>query len=109
MKHFIICHSLLQREENDPFLKRIVTCDEKRFVYKHVARKQSWQQCDEPPQSTSKANIRNKKIMMSVRCDFEGGAHFELLPRNQTINSAVTAIVQIEQCNRSKAARTRAL
>ena len=38
-------------------------------------------------QSTSKAGIHQKKVMLSVWWDFKGIVYFELLPRNQTINS----------------------
>ena len=44
---------------------------------------------DESPQSTSKANIRRKKIMLSVLWDYKCVVYFELLPRNQTIDSNV--------------------
>ncbi|GFT92723.1 histone-lysine N-methyltransferase SETMAR [Trichonephila clavipes] len=40
-----VCDSLLKRRENDPFLKRIITGDEK----------------DEPAQTISKAHIHRKK------------------------------------------------
>ncbi|XP_076764836.1 histone-lysine N-methyltransferase SETMAR-like [Xylocopa sonorina] len=67
------CDSLLKRQENDPFLKRIITGDEKWVVYNNVKRKRSWSRKDEPAQSVSKANIHQKK----------------LLPDNTTINSEV--------------------
>ena len=44
---------------------------------------------DEPTQSTSKEVIHQKKVMLSVWWDFKGIVYFELLPRNQTINSNV--------------------
>ena len=44
---------------------------------------------DEPVQTTPKAEIHQKKIMLSVWWDYEGILYFELLPRNQTINSNV--------------------
>ena len=89
VQRLTICHSLLKREENDPFLKRMVTGDEKWIVYNNVVRKRSWKQRDEAAQSTSKANMHQKKVMLSVWWDFKGVVHFELLPKNVTINSAV--------------------
>ena len=53
-------------------------------------RKRSWSKRDEPAQSTSKANIDQKKIMLSVLWDFKGIVYFELLPSNRTINSNVS-------------------
>ena len=52
-------------------------------------RKRSWSKRDEPAQSTSEADIRQKKVILSVWWDFKGIVYFELLLRNQTINSNV--------------------
>ncbi|CAK9826900.1 Histone-lysine N-methyltransferase SETMAR [Anthophora retusa] len=86
-----VCDSLLKRHQNDPFLKRIITGDEKWIVYNNVKRKRSWSKKDEPAQSISKANIHQKKVMLSVWWDFKGIVFFffELLPDNTTINSEV--------------------
>ncbi|GFV49657.1 histone-lysine N-methyltransferase SETMAR [Trichonephila clavipes] len=53
--------SLLKRHENNPFLKRIITGDEKLVVYNNVKRKRSWSKKDEPAQTISKADIHQKK------------------------------------------------
>ena len=52
-------------------------------------RKRSWSKRDEPAQSTSEAEIHQKKVMLSVWLDFKGIVYFEQLPRNQTVNSNV--------------------
>ncbi|XP_049818722.1 histone-lysine N-methyltransferase SETMAR-like [Aethina tumida] len=64
-----VCDSL--RNENDPFLKRIITGDEKWVVYNNVKRKRSWSKKDEPAQTISKADIHQKKVMLSVWWDFK--------------------------------------
>lgn len=84
-----ICDSLLKRNENDPFLKNLVTGDEKWIVYNNVTRKRSWVKQDKPAQTVSKAEIHQKKIMLSVWWDHKGILYFELMPQNQTINSNV--------------------
>lgn len=86
---FNVCDMHLKRNEYDPFLKQIITGDEKWIVYNNVNRKRSWSKHDEAPQTTSKADIHQKKIMLSVWWDWKGVVYFELLPRNQTINSDV--------------------
>nr|APL98298.1 putative DD34D transposase [Bactrocera tryoni] len=83
------CDLLIKRQRSDPFLKRIVTGDEKWVVYKNVKRKRSWSKKDEPAQTTSKADSHQKKVMLSVWWDFKGIVYFELLPDNTTINSEV--------------------
>lgn len=89
IKRINICDSLLKRNKTDPFLKRIITGDEKWIVYNNVVRKRSWSKRDEPPQTTSKAELHQKKVMLSVWWDYKGIVYFELLPKNQTINSDV--------------------
>ena len=83
------CDMHLKRNEFDPFLKRIITGDEKWIVYNNVNRKRSWSKRDEPSQTTSKADIHQKKVMLSVWWDWKGVVYFELLPRNRTIDSDV--------------------
>ena len=78
--------------ENDPFLKRLITGDEK-WVYNNIKRKRSWSRSREPAQTTSKAGIHQKKILLSVWWDYKGIVYFKLLPTNRTINS----VVYIEQ------------
>ena len=64
-----ICDLLLKHEENESFLKRIVTGDEKWIVYDNVKRKRSSSSRDEPAQSISKANIHEKKVIFFVWWD----------------------------------------
>ena len=66
-----ICNSLLKRNETDPFLKRIITGDEKLVVYDNVVRKRSWSKRDEPAQSTSKADIHQKKVIAECLVVFQ--------------------------------------
>ncbi|XP_046837226.1 histone-lysine N-methyltransferase SETMAR-like [Vespa crabro] len=85
-----VCDSLLKRHENDTFLMRIITGDEKWVVYNNVKHKRSWSKKDEPDQSISKANIHQKKVMLSVWWDFKGIVFFfEILPDYTTIISEI--------------------
>ena len=51
------CDLLKKRNENDPFLKRLITGDEKWVVYNNIKRKRSCSRPREPAQTTSKAGI----------------------------------------------------
>ena len=82
-----ICDLHLKRNEDDPFLKRIVTGDEKWIVYNNATRKRSWSKPDEPAQTMSKAHLHQKRVMLSVWWDYKGVIYFEVLPRNQNVNS----------------------
>ncbi|GFV03305.1 mariner Mos1 transposase [Trichonephila clavipes] len=49
----------------------------------------SWSRPGESTQTTSKADIHQKKVLLSVWWDYKGTVYFELLPPNRTINSDV--------------------
>lgn len=98
IQRFSICDSLLKRNKNDPFLKRLITGDEKWISYQNVTRKRSWCKKGESAEMTPKVGNHQKKVMLSVWWDFKGIIYFELLPRNKTINSAVY-IQQLSKLN----------
>ncbi|XP_046819196.1 histone-lysine N-methyltransferase SETMAR-like [Vespa crabro] len=58
-RHVEVYDSFLERHENDPFLKRIITRDEKWVVYINVKRKISRNKKDEPARSISKVDKLN--------------------------------------------------
>ena len=55
--------SLLKCNENVPFLKQIVTGNEKWILYNNVGWKRSWGKLNEPPPTTPKAGFHPKKVM----------------------------------------------
>jgi len=63
------CDSLFKRNENDPFLKRIISGEEKWIVYINVERKRSWGKRYEPPLTTPKAGLYPKKVMLCIWWD----------------------------------------
>ena len=81
------CNLLKKCNENDTFLKRLITDDEKWVVYNNIKRKRSWSRPREPAQTTSKEGL------LLVWWDYKGIVYFELLPPNRMINS----VVYIEQ------------
>lgn len=89
MDRISISHSLLKRNEEAAFWKRLVTGDEKWIVYNNVVRKRSWCKPGEPPAATPKAGLHPKKVMLCIWWDWKGVVYYELLPPNQTINSDV--------------------
>ena len=61
-----VCDQLIKREENDSFLKRMITGDEKWIVYNNVSRKRSWSRRGEASEKQAKAKIHQKKVMLSM-------------------------------------------
>lgn len=84
-----ICELLKKRLENESFLSRIVTGDEKWVLYENVQRKRSWQHSRELPNTTAKAGLHPKKVMLSIWWDYKGVIFYELLRQGTTINSDV--------------------
>ncbi|GFU95417.1 hypothetical protein TNCV_4787521 [Trichonephila clavipes] len=52
-----ICEALAKRNEIDPFLKRIVTRDQKRVTYYNIVRKRSWSKRGEAAPTVSKPGV----------------------------------------------------
>ncbi|CAK9798994.1 Histone-lysine N-methyltransferase SETMAR [Anthophora plagiata] len=100
MDRISISDSLLRRNENDPFLKRLITGDEKWILYNNVQRKRSWGKQNESPLTTAKDGLHPKKVMLCIWWDWKGVLYHELLPYNRTINSDVYC----NQLDRLKAA-----
>jgi histone-lysine N-methyltransferase SETMAR len=69
-------------------------------VYNNVERKRSWGRQDERPLSIPKAELHQKKAMLCFWWDWKGILYYDLLRRNQTINTDVYC----SQLDRLKAA-----
>jgi len=65
MDRISICDSLYKRNEETPFLKQVVTGDEKWIIY-NVERKRSWGKRNESPLATPIVGLHPKKIMLCV-------------------------------------------
>ncbi|XP_017796120.1 PREDICTED: histone-lysine N-methyltransferase SETMAR-like [Habropoda laboriosa] len=87
MDRISICDSVYKRNEETPFLKQLVTGDEKWIIYNNVQRKRSWGKRNEPPLVTPKAGLHPKKVMLCVWWDWKGILYYYLLANNETINS----------------------
>ena len=84
-----ICESLLKRREIEPFLKRMITGNEKWITYDNNVRKRLWSKPGEASQTGAKPVLTPRKVMLSVWWDWKGIVHHELLEAGQTINSTL--------------------
>ncbi|KAJ0170203.1 hypothetical protein K1T71_014131 [Dendrolimus kikuchii] len=62
MNHVLICDSLLRRNETDPFLKKLVTGDEKWITYDKNVRKRSWSKAGQASQTAAKPGLTRNKV-----------------------------------------------
>lgn len=87
MDRISICEALAKRNEIDPFLKRMVTGDEKWVTYDNIVRKRSWSKRGEAAQTVAKPGLTAKKVLLCIWWDWKGIIYYELLPYGQTLNS----------------------
>jgi len=59
-----ICDTLLKRNEIEPFLKRMITGDEKWITYDNPTRKRLWIKKGEKAQAIAKSGLTRKKVML---------------------------------------------
>ena len=78
---------LLLRNKNDPFLDRVVTCDEKWALYDNRRRSAQWLDADEAPRHFPKPELHQKKFMLTVWWSATGLIHYSFLNAGETITA----------------------
>lgn len=96
LHRYEICNSLLIRNQNDPFLNRIVTCDEKWILYDNRRRSAQWLDANEQPRHMPKPALHPKKIMFTVWWSMAGVIHYNFLKPGETI-TAEKYCIEIEK------------
>lgn len=86
-RRFEVSSALLLRNKNDPFLDRIVTCDEKWILYDNRRRSAQWLDHDQAPQHFPKPNLHQKKVMVTVWWSAAGIIHHSFLNPGETITA----------------------
>ncbi|XP_066260728.1 histone-lysine N-methyltransferase SETMAR-like [Euwallacea similis] len=86
-RRFDVSSGLLLRNKNDPFLNRIVTCDEKWILYDNRRCLAQWLDQDEAPKHFPKRNMHVKKVMVTVWWSMEGLIHHNFLDPGETITA----------------------
>lgn len=94
------CVSLLARQRNEPFLGRVITCDEKWIMYDNRRRSGQWLDADQPPGQMPKQNLHPKKLMVTVWWSMAGVIHYSFLPKGKTIDSTLYC-QEIEQMHQN--------
>ncbi len=84
-----VCISLLSRFSKEPFLDRIITCDEKWVLYDNSHRSGSWVQMGSAAGTAPKPELHPKKILMSVWWTAKGIVHVDYLKPGETITADV--------------------
>ena len=80
------CDLLLQRNEKNPFLKKLFTGDETWILYENITHKWFYSR-DKKPLKVAKSGLYPKKSLISIWCDWKDVIYYEFLPHGETINS----------------------
>lgn len=78
---------LLQRHSQVPFLRQIITCDEKWVLHDNSRRSSSWVKKRSSPGISSKPCIHQRKTMVTVWWNYKGIIHVNYLEPRQTITA----------------------
>ncbi|GFW67886.1 histone-lysine N-methyltransferase SETMAR [Trichonephila clavipes] len=72
MGRISICEALAKWNEIDPFLKGMVSGDEKWVAYYNFVRKRSWSKCGEAAQTVAKPGLSARKVLLRIWWDWKG-------------------------------------
>lgn len=81
------CLTLMSRKRRFEWLNNLITADEKWCLFSNINRKRSWTDKGATAQPQPKADVHQKKLLLCVWWDVKGVIYWEMLERNQTINS----------------------
>ena len=86
-RHYKVSSSLLLCNKKDPFLDRVVTCDEKWVLYDNRRRSAQWLDANEAPRHFPKPELHQKKVMLTVWWSATGLIHYSFLNAGKTITA----------------------
>ena len=86
-RHYEVSSSLLLCNKNDPFLDRIVTCDEKWVLYDKQCCSAQWLDTNETPQHFPKPEFHQKKVMLTIWWSATSLIHYSFLNAGKTITA----------------------
>ena len=87
IRRFEVASSLLLRNKKEPFLDRILTCDEKWILYDNTRRCGQWLDYDEHPKHYPKPDLHPKKVMVTVWWTAMGVIHYSFLESGESITA----------------------
>lgn len=86
-RRYEVCCNHLLRNKNDPFLNRIVTCDEKWILYDNRRRSAQWLDKDQAAAHFPKPALHQKKVMVTVWWTTAGVVHYNFLKPGESITA----------------------
>jgi len=98
-RRYEVCSTLLLRNKNDPFLDRIVTCDEKWILYDNRRRSAQYLDRGESPQPFPKPKLHQRKTMVTVWWSSAGLIHYNFMNPGETIRETIREVLSRNRRN----------
>ena len=89
-ENFEVCSMLFRRKSNDPFLDRIVTCDEKLVFYDNPKQSAQWLNHNEAPKDFPKLKYFKQKFIITLWSSAISIVHHSSVESNQSITAEVS-------------------
>ncbi|XP_065506600.1 histone-lysine N-methyltransferase SETMAR-like [Caloenas nicobarica] len=86
-RRFEVSSSLILRNNKEPFLDRIVTCNEKWILYDNRRQPAQWLDREEPPKHFPELNSHANKVMVTVWFSAASLIHHSFLNPGETVTS----------------------
>ena len=86
-RRYEVPYSLLLRNKNNPFIDRVVNCDEMWVLYDNWRRSTQWLDTDKAPRHFPKPELHQKKVMLTVWWSATGLIHYSFLNAGETITA----------------------
>ena len=86
-RRYEVSSSLLLRNKKDPFLNRVVTCNEKWVLYDNQWHSAQWLDADKDPGHFPNPELHQKKLMLTVWWSATGLIHYSFLNAGETITA----------------------
>ena len=87
-RRLTVCSMLVLRLVKEPFLNRIIACDEKWILFDNSKRTGQWLDAEESPKHYPKPPLHPKKLMVTVWWSVKGIIHVSFLQQGHTITSS---------------------
>ncbi|GFX05556.1 mariner Mos1 transposase [Trichonephila clavipes] len=82
-----MCLSHLIRHNVEPLLDKLITGDEKWFLYESIKRKKSYCKPGTSSATVPKPSIHQRKVLLCLWCYRKGPEYYELLQQGKPINA----------------------
>ncbi|XP_029639565.1 histone-lysine N-methyltransferase SETMAR-like [Octopus sinensis] len=104
-RHLTVCSRLISWLEREPFLYRLITCDEKWILFDNSRRTGQWSDAGESPEHNPKPPLHLKDLMVALWWSTKDVIHYSFLQQGKTVTA--TSYCQETDCMHEKLKKKR--